>query len=120
MVPVTALSGKKGLRAPSRFSPVGAVFLLAGLALCSRTDNVIRAWDAQVHINAAYFAKIEQCEQPPGLLLLVPHDVQEPDVQLCEGELLASACPIATIPPSCFILYFKPAPAPDVDQKPKL
>lgn len=101
-------------------SPVAGLLLLFSVAQCSRTDNVIRAWDAQVRVNASYFAKIEQCAQPAGLLLLVPNDVQESDVFLCEGEILAAACPLTAIPPSCFLLYFKKAPKPDVDKKPKL
>lgn len=99
---------------------IGGLLLCVLSAHCSRTDNVIRAWDAQVRVNASYFAKIEQCNQPAGLLFLVPNDVQEPEVQLCEGEILAAACPIERIPPSCFLLFFKKAPASDVDKKPKL
>ncbi|MCR9142488.1 MAG: hypothetical protein NXI24_09570 [bacterium] len=110
----------KGLFA-RRFSIWAQAIVFCALYLqCSQSDNVIRAWDAQVRVNAAYFAKIEQCNQPAGLLLLVPNDVQEPDVRLCEGEILAAACPIASIPPSCFLLFFKSAPNPDVDKKPKL
>lgn len=112
----------KGLYAKARIVRILFVTIACGGFgfHCSRTDNVIRAWDAQVRVNAAYFAKIEQCKQPAGLLLLVPNDVQESDVLVCEGELLNAACPLTRIPPSCFLLFFKKAPKPDVDKKPKL
>lgn len=112
--------GKKALGPMARL--VGTALLVTALCLagCSQSDNVTRAWDAQIRVNAAYFAKAEQCGQGTGLLILVPNDVQEPDVALCEGELLASPCPLTVIPPSCFLLLFKSAPQPDVDKKPKL
>ncbi|MEQ9364369.1 MAG: hypothetical protein RIF32_09010 [Leptospirales bacterium] len=120
MYQMGAFYRNKGLQ--TRRIPGWLLYFVSGLLglQCSQTDNVIRAWDAQIRINASYFAKIEQCGQPAGLLLLVPHDVQEPDVALCEGEILAAACPVVRIPPSCILLYFKPAPRSDVDKKPKL
>ncbi len=89
-------------------------------AYCSRTDNVLRAWDAQLRVNAAFQAKLLACEQAQPFLIFVPYDVQEPDVLLCEGEILATPCPVERMPTACFVLLFKTAPNPDIDQKLKI
>lgn len=94
----------------------GLVALVFGLA-CGRADNVVPAWDAQVRVNLAYAAKTEQCKQTPAFFLFVPFDVQEPDVRLCENELLAAACPLNQLPLSCALLFFKKAPKPDLDDR---
>lgn len=88
---------------------------LASAAACGRADNVVPAWDAQVRVNLAYAAKTDQCKQAPAFFLFVPFDVQEPDVRLCENELLAAACPLNQLPLSCALLFFKKAPKPDLD-----
>jgi len=73
-------------------------------------DDVVDAWTAQTRVNAAYFAKLQQCEQStPFFLLFVPNDVQESDVRLCEAEILAAACPAEIIPASCILLAFRKA-----------
>ena len=90
------------------------VFLLA-LPFCV-ADNVINAWDAQKRVNNAYFLKLDQCKQTQTFFLLVPNDVEESDVQLCEGDLLAAACPLKGEPASCVLLLFKKAKHRDVDR----
>lgn len=102
----------------NRSAAVFAASFLSGLCFGGcETDTVLQAWDAQVRVNASYFAKLDQCDQSgPGFLILVPNDVQESDVRLCESELLASACPLNRIPGSCFLLLFKKA-RPDVESR---
>ena len=96
---------------------VWPLLFLCLLTFCNRTDNVVPAGDAQLRVNAAYFAKVEQCDQGADLLLFVPFDVQEPNLLACEIELLASGCPFTAIPLSCFLLLFTPAPGNDVDER---
>lgn len=111
---VTLLSRRvRALRFALALPPAFA--LLASIAGCSQADNVVPAWDAQVRVNLAYEVKLDQCDQGRTFLLLVPFDVQDPDVRLCENELLAAECPVESIPASCALLFFKQAPQPDVD-----
>lgn len=89
--------------------------LIANLAACNQSDRATPAWTAQQRINAAYQVKVDQCDSDPGLWLPVPHDVREEDVRLCEGELLAAACPLSRIPAGCLVMVLKPPPPPDED-----
>ncbi len=112
--------------APAELVPQmkGPLLLVASLALlaplasaCGRADNVVPSWDAQVRVNLSYAAKTDQCKQTPTFFLFVPFDVQEPDVRLCENELLAAPCPLNIMPASCALLFFKKAPKPDIDDR---
>lgn len=105
------------MRGPFLLAAIAGLIALAVCAGCGRADNVTPAWDAQVRVNLAYAAKTDQCKQAPAFFLFVPFDVQEPDVRLCENELLSAACPLNQLPLSCAILFFKKAPKPDLDNR---
>lgn len=94
--------------------------IMAVLVFCAGcvTDNYVTADEAQTRINAAYAAKLDQCGQNNAdFFLFVINDVQEPDVRLCEAELLSAACPIKSMPASCFLLFFKKAPGSDIESR---
>ena len=98
--------GKQARRRRSSALPAAALLLVL-LSACV-ADDLVDAWTAQSRVNAAYFAKLQQCAQTePFFLLFVPFDVKEADVRACEAETLASGCPLTRLPASCALLMFK-------------
>lgn len=82
------------------------------------TDDVIRAHDATVRVNTVIQAKVIQCidagETQPPQAFVVPHDVQEDPLILCEATILTNPCPMTYVPAACWALLLQPA-AKDVD-----
>lgn len=91
-----------------------ACVLLLFFAGCV-TDNYVDRYDAQRRVNQALSSKYKQCGQTVTLLVPVPFDEQEGDVRNCEAEILAAACPLRNMPPSCFLLLLKKSPHEDID-----
>ncbi len=85
------------------------------LMISCMTDNIVDSWEAQTRVNNAYFLKLDQCKQQSFFFLFVPNDQQDSDVRRCEGELLASGCPMKNMPASCVLLMIKKAPHKDID-----
>ena len=72
---------------------------------CNIEENKVDSWTAQNRVNAAYFEKLQQCDQEQGLLILAPIELPEELVRLCEAELLTLKCPITEIPQYCKLFF---------------
>lgn len=89
---------------------IGLTLLFAN---CRANDESVPAWDAQTQINAAAEFKAKECKghvpQPP---LLVFHDQEKRNVDLCSIAITRTECPFTGYPIICMGIYLK-KPVPD-------
>lgn len=81
------------------------------------TDNIVDARDAQSRVNAAYLYRLDVCKQGPAFPLIIPHDVAEADLGICETDLLSARCPLTRMPAGCALLFLKKAKHEDMERR---
>lgn len=101
---------------PQLTGTVSLIGLIFSMPVACVADNVVPAALASRRANAAYLAKLGQCDQDPDYVIPFTHDVEESILLQCEGDLLSGSCPVSDqMPVSCLVALIKEPPADDSD-----